>query len=318
MKKKINGVVVTICAAILSSAAQASDLTIGVPSWPSASVTAYVMKDVLEENLGLEISMQTGSNPIIWEAIDRGTIQVHPEVWLPNQQNLYNKYVKDKGTAVKNEHGILAKQGLCITKEMSKKSGIASIYDLTDPDKAALLDSNGDGVGEIWAGAPGAASTTVEKIRAKSYGYDQTVTLTEVDTPVNWAALDSAERQGKPYVFSCYTPHHVFSMYDIVFLDEPNHDPNQWHIIQPTDDPNWLESSQASTGWPAAYVQPVYAKSLEGAYPQAALILKNFRVSADILSAWSYGVVVDKKSAQEVAKEWVKDNSDQINQWLGL
>ena len=37
---------------------------------------------------------------------------------------------------------------------------------------AANFDTDGDGMGEIWIGAAGWASTNIEKIRAKSYGYD--------------------------------------------------------------------------------------------------------------------------------------------------
>ena len=316
--KTIKTLCVATTLATASLSAQAADLVLGVPSWPSASVTSNVIKEVLEENLGLEVGLQSGSNPIIWEAIDRGTMQLHPEVWLPNQQNLHDKYVVEKGTAVKNEHGLLAKQGLCITKAMSEKYYIKSVYDLTDPDKAALLDTDGDGMGEMWAGAPGAASTTVEIVRAKSYGYDQLLKLVEVDTPVNWAALDTAVAAEKPYVFSCYTPHHVFAIHEIVFLDEPEHNADNWKVVQPTEDPNWLEKSNADSGWPAAYVQPVYAKSLETDFPQAALILKNFNVNADILSAWSYSVVVEKKTPEDVAQEWIEGNSEIVNSWLGL
>ena len=308
----------TAALTVASLSTQAADLVLGVPSWPSASVTSNVIKEVFEENLGLEVGMQGGTNPIIWEAIDRGNMQLHPEVWLPNQQNLYDKYVKGTGTAVKNEHSIEAKQGVCITKAMSEKTGIKSIYDLTDPDKAALLDSNGDGVGEIWVGAPGAASTTVEIVRAKSYGYDQILKLIEVDNAVNWASLDAAVKAKRPYVFSCFTPHYIFAVHDIVFLNEPTHNPATWNIVQPTDDPNWFEKSSADSSWPIAYVQPVYAKSLEKEFPQAALILKNFNLTADILNAWSYSVVVEKKSPEDVAHEWVAKNDDIVNGWLGL
>jgi glycine betaine/proline transport system substrate-binding protein len=250
--------------------------------------------------------------------MDRGAMHVHPEVWLPNQGNLYQKYVVENGTVVKNENSIEAKQGVCITKEMSEKYDFKSIYDLTDPDKAALMDTDGDGMGEMWPGQPGAASTSVEVIRARDYGYDQTLELVETDTPINWAALDVAVKAGKPYVFSCYTPHYIFALYDIVFLEEPPHNPETWNVIQPTDDPDWLEKSTADSGWPIAYVQLHYAKSLEIEQPEAALILKNFKVSADILSAWSYSIVVDKKDPTTVAEEWVANNSDIVDSWLGL
>ncbi|WP_372881244.1 glycine betaine ABC transporter substrate-binding protein [Psychromonas sp.] len=316
--KRIQKLYIAVSLGLTGAPAQAADLVLGVPSWPSASVTSNVIKTVLEENLGLDVGMQSGTNPIIWEAMDRSSMQVHPEVWLPNQQNLYQKYVVDNGTVVKNEHSVEAKQGLCITKAMSEKYDITSIYDLTDPDKTALMDSDGDGVGEIWAGEPGAASTTVEIVRAKSYGYDQTLKLVQVDVPINFAALDGAVKEKRPYVFSCYTPHYVFALYDIVFLTEPKHNPDTWKTIQPTGDPDWLAKSNADSGWPVTYVQMHYAKALQKEQPEAAEILKNFAISADIMSKWSYSVVVGKKSPDQVATEWVANNQDIVNSWLGL
>ncbi|MDN2664578.1 hypothetical protein OW492_14465 [Psychromonas sp. 14N.309.X.WAT.B.A12] len=316
--KRVTKLCLAISLGLTGVSAQSADLVLGVPSWPSAGVTSNVIKIVLEENLGLDVGMQSGTNPIIWEAMDRGSMQLHPEVWLPNQQNLYQKYVVENGTVVKNQHSVEAKQGLCITKEMSDKYDIKSIYDLTDPDKSALLDSDGDGEGEIWAGEPGAASTTVEIIRAKSYGYDQTIKLVQVDIPVNFASLDAAVKAKKPYVFSCYTPHYVFALYDIVFLTEPKHNDATWKTIQPTNDPDWLAKSNADSGWPVTYVQMHYAKSLEKDQPEAAEILKNFSITSDIMSEWSFSVVVGKKSPANVAAEWVKNNQDIVNTWLGL
>ncbi|MGB5444269.1 MAG: glycine betaine ABC transporter substrate-binding protein [Psychromonas sp.] len=315
--KRITKLCLAVSLGLTGVSAQAADLVLGVPSWPSAGVTSNVLKIVLEENLGLDVGMQSGTNPIIWEAMDRGTMQVHPEVWLPNQQNLYEKYVVENGTVIKNQHPVEAKQGLCITKDMSEKYNIKSIYDLTDPDKAALLDTDGDGMGEIWAGEPGAASTTVEIIRAKSYGYDQTIKLVQVDVPISLASLDASVKAKKPYVFSCYTPNYVFSMYDIVFLTEPAHNAETWKTTQPTDDPGWLAKSNADSGWPVAYVQIHYAKALEKTNPAAADILKNFKVTAEILNEWSYSVVVGKKSPEQVAEQWVSKNSDIVESWLG-
>ena len=68
---------------MLSAPASAADVVIGVPNWPLVEVTANVIKAVVEQNLGLTVELQTGTNPVIFEAMDKGTMQIHPEVWLP-------------------------------------------------------------------------------------------------------------------------------------------------------------------------------------------------------------------------------------------
>ena len=111
---------------------------------------------------------------------------------------------------------------------------------------AKHFDTNGDGRGEIWIGASGWASTNIEKIRAKSYGYDETMELVEMDETLAMANLDAAVAKDADHVLFCYTPHHVFALHDLVILEEPAYDASKWMVIQPTDDPQWLEKSGRS------------------------------------------------------------------------
>ena len=280
-------------ALMMAGAVQAADVVIGSPNWPSVQATAYILKVVLEENLGLEVEVQNGTNPVVFEAMEKGSMHVHPEVWLPNQDNLHNTYVKENGTVLMNPNGVSAFQGICATKHTAETLGVSKITDLTDPSIASQFDSNGDGKGEVWIGATGWASTNIEKIRAKSYGYDQTLDLTEMDETLAMANLDAAVQQKKPFVFFCYTPHHMFELHDLVILEEPAHDPDKWIVFQPTDDPNWLENSSAGVAWENANLHIHYAKSLEESQPEAAEILSNVKLSTDQVSAMVYAIIVE-------------------------
>jgi len=103
------------CAVALSgfgTVATAADVVIGVPNWPSVLATAHVLKVAMENNLGLEVELQNGTNPVVFEAMDSGSMHVHPEVWLPNQTNLNNQYVQEKsgsgrGRGTEREHRVL-------------------------------------------------------------------------------------------------------------------------------------------------------------------------------------------------------------------
>ena len=299
-----------------STAAQAADIVIGVPNWPSVAATANVLKVVIEQNLGLEVELQNGTNPIVFEAMDKGSMHAHPEVWMPNQQNLHNTYVKDKATVVMNPNGVEAFQGMCIPKAFADEHNIRSIDDLSNPDVSALFDTNGDGKGELWIGAPGWASTNVEKIRAKSYGYDQTFELTESDETLAYANLDNAVKGNKPWIGFCYTPHYVFVLHELQILEEPPYDAAGWNVIQPTDDPAWLEKSEAGMAWDTAYLHLHYAKALEESYPEVATLFNNMKLDTDIVSAMTYALVIDKADPAEYANQWVADNEDLVLGWL--
>ena len=309
----------TLCAALLSAAmssAHAADVVIGVPNWPSVAATASILKVVLEDNLGLEVELQNGTNSVIFEAMDSGSMHVHPEVWLPNQANLHDKFVKTKGTVRMNPNGVASFQGMCVTKATAERTGITRLADLSDPDMAKHFDTNGDGRGEVWIGASGWASTNVEKIRAKSYGFDETMELLEMDETLAMANVDTAVAKDANHVFFCYTPNHMFAMHDLVILEEPAYDASKWMVIQPTDDPQWLEKSEAPVAWDLAYLHVHYAASLEQTHPEAASLLNGVKLDTDLVSGMTYALVVDKADPDEYARQWVQENAALVDSWM--
>lgn len=296
--------------------AQAADVVIGVPNWPSVRVTAHVLKTVMEDNLGLEVELQNGTNPVVFEAMDSGAMHVHPEVWLPNQVNLNKKFVMEKKTVRQTAAGVAGDQAMCVTKGTAERTGIKDLNELSNPDMAKNFDTDGDGKGEIWIGAAGWASTNVEKIRAKSYGYAETMKLKEMDETLALAEVDNAVAKKENIVFFCYTPHHMFALHELVILKEPAYDEAKWNVIQPTDDPEWLEKSSAPVAWNTAYLHIHYAAGLEKSHPAAAKMLASVKLNTDQVSAMTYALVVEKADPAEFAKKWVADNGKTVDSWL--
>jgi glycine betaine/proline transport system substrate-binding protein len=299
-----------------AGSAQAADIVIGVPNWASVNATAHVLEVVIEDNLGLDVELQNGTNPIVFEAMDSGSMHAHPEVWMPNQQNLHDTYVKERGTVVMNTTPVQAVQGMCVPTYIAEEHDIRHIDDLSDPDKIAIFDTDGNGTPEVWVGAPGWASTVVEKIRAKSYGYDQMFELTEYEETIAYANLANAATAGEPWIGFCYNPHYIFATQDLTMLEEPAHDPATWNIVQPTDDPDWLEKSSASTAWNGATLHLHYAKELEEAYPEVASLFANFQLQGSDLSEMGKALAVDGVEATDYARQWVADNEDTVINWL--
>ena len=313
---KCMAVGVAMLMAAMTLPARAADIVIGEPNWVSVKATAHLLKVIIEENYGLDVELQNANNPVIFEAMDKGSMHVHPEVWLPNQANLHKKYVKDKGTVLMNPNSVASFQGMCATKYTSDKLGITKISDLTDPDISKALDTDGDGLGEVWIGGTGWASTNVEKIRAKSYGYAETMNLKEMDETLALAEVDNAITQKRPIVFYCYTPHHMFVLYDLVILEEPAHNVDKWIVLQPTDDPEWLEKSSAPMAWDLTHLHIHYAAALENSHPEVASLLSKVKLDTDDVSAMVFALAIEKQDPLDFAKKWVKENSETVERWL--
>jgi len=300
----------------LAGPAMAADIVIGVPNWPSVTVTAKILQNAIEQNLGLDVELQNGTNAIIFEAMDAGSMQIHPEVWLPNQQNLVDQFVTQKESVTISSKSATAFQGMCADKATSEKYSITSIDDLTRPDVAALLDKDSNGKGDLWIGVTGWQSTNVEKIRAKSYGYDQTMDLRESDETIAYAEMDALVKAGKPWVGFCYSPHYAFALQDLVRLKEPAYDSTKWKVAQPDQDPDWLKNSEAAVAWPPLSIQVAYANSLKTDFPDVAAMLEKVQLTTDQLSEMTFALVVEKRDADEYAREWISKNEDLVLSWF--
>jgi glycine betaine/proline transport system substrate-binding protein len=293
----------------------AADLVIGVPDWSSGAVTAQVLKRVLEEQFDVEVDLQQGTNEEIFAGMEAGTVDVHPEVWLPNHEALSTEYVVMRKTVKMSPKGVPARQGICATRYTRDHFGIRSVADLTDPEKAAVLDTSGDGKGEMWIGASGWSSTRIERIRAKSYGFAETMELLEADETMAAAAIDAAVAVDKPLVFYCYEPHHVFELHDVVYLEETPHDPRDWKIVDPASDDDWLAKSKADVAWPVSFFHIHYSAKLAEERPDIAAFLEAVRLDVDMVTEMTYSLVVERRDPSAFAAQWVSENRERISSW---
>ena len=108
----------------------------------------------------------------------------------------------------------------------------------------------------------------------------------------------------------------MFALHELVILKEPAYDEAKWKVIQPTDDPEWLEKSSAAVAWNTAYLHIHYAAALEKSQPAAAKLLSQVKLDTDTVSAMTYALVVEKKDPAEFAKKWVSENSSAVDSWL--
>ena len=316
MKPLLRGVCVT--AAILGGALQASaaDLVVAMPNWPSGQASANIIKAALEKSLQLKVDVQEMGTMIAFTGLDTGTVDVYPEAWQPNFDQLIQKFSTERGTVHLSPRKVAATQGLCVTQKTYDDYGIHDVADLKDPAKAKVFDTNGDGKGEMWIGARGWLSTDVEHIRAKSYGYADTMTLLEMPEEVAMSAVDAAAATDRPIIFYCYSPHHVFELHQVKHLSEPPFDATKWNIVLQADDPMWLSKSDAPVAWKPSSFSVAYATSLSKRLPQVAKFLDNIDFTADEVTAMSYAIEVERQDPAKFAEQWVASHEDRVKAWL--
>jgi glycine betaine/proline transport system substrate-binding protein len=298
----------------MTSPSSTADLVIAMPNWPSGQASAYIVKLAIAEKLGLEAEIKELGTMLAFAGMQSGEVDIVPEVWRPNFDDLVARYGPNGAKSVAlSPMSVPAWQGLCATRD-AVDAGIKTVSDLNDQQKTSMLDTDGDGSGEIWIGAWTWKSTGIERVRANSYGYAKTVTLVEAEEDVAMAAVDAAIATGRPMVFYCYAPHHIFKLHDVVRLTEPQYDPEKWHIV-PETDPLWISKSSAPVAWGPVQFQIAYSATLLTKHAEVAALLEKIDFKPDEISAMSYALQVDRQVPSEYAKAWIAQNRSRLDEW---
>jgi len=302
-----------------SASFAAEKVNIGAPAWTGAQAIAHLIQEIVVTRIGGEADLVPGNNAAIFQAMDqgKGDIDVHPDVWLPNQESFTKKFVDGAGTVTLSDNSYEGKQNFCVTKAFSEKNGVTSIFDLARPEIAELMDSDGNGKGEIWIGAPGWASANVNEVKVRDYGLLPFMDPIRADQAVMTATVADSVKKDQGYAFYCYSPHAIWFQHDIVRLEEPAFDPEKYIALQPSDDADWYDKSKVMTEDAIKQVQIAYSNSLTERSPAIADLLANMALDGETVSGFAYEIEGGKDPA-DVAKEWVAANSDRVDSWLGL
>ena len=88
-------------------------------------------------------------------------------------------------------------------------------------------------------------------------------------------------------------------------------------IVQPNDDPDWYDKSKVTSGYATTTVHIAYAASLAERQPGLVAALEKMSFEPDDVSRMAFEIIVNKKPAADVAREWVKANQETVSKWFG-
>ena len=205
-----------------------------------------------------------------------------------------------------------------MSKAFGEANNITDIADLGRPDVAELMDSDGNGKGEMWIGAPGWASANVNEVKVRDYGLLDFIEPIRAEESVKTARIKDSIAKGEGYAFYCYKPHAVWFMFDVEMLTEPTYDPEKYVMVQPSDDPDWYNKSMVASKDALKEVQIAWSNSLADRSPAIAEFFANFSLTSDDVSQLAFEISANGKDAADVAAEWVNANSDRVDAMLGL
>ncbi len=315
VKTSLAGVALAVA---LGGAAQAQEtVAIGELSWDGQRAISYVMKAVIELRLGSKAEIKKAEAAVVMASMDKGDggLDVYADMWMPNQTEKWNKYIDEAGTVDHNAAPYPGTQAIFVPTYIAEQ-GVRSIDDLKKPEVAAMFDSDGNGKGEYWPGAPGWNSTNRWAIKFKSYGLDDLWEAVPVDDAIFKSQLDGAYRKKDAILFYYWTPEWIHAAYDITPIEEPARYEGCEEVYQTADREDWLEASKFDCVSNDAEVWNAFSMSLHERNPKAACFLKNMVLNPDMVNGWILRIGRDKEDPQDMAEEWVEANPEIVDVWL--
>ena len=284
-------------------------------SWIGAKAIAHVIKAVIDGPLGSEAEIIQGmsNHAFIAERMDKGdgSVDVYTDMWMPNQQAIWDKYIVEAKSVGHNEP-YFGTQGMFVPHYMSDK--VKSFSDLSNPEFAAMFDKDGNGKGEYWAGDINWKSTKMWQVKFKSYGLTELWEPEIVSEAIFKEQLLAAYVFERPILFYYWTPGWVHAAYDSRALDEPEH--TEGCMDLKLDQEDWLEASTFSCKHPDAQVFVVYSRSLEQRNPAAAKFLSQVKFDPATINDWILQIGHNQEDPQDVAEAWVEKNPEVVNAWI--
>jgi len=254
-----------------------TNVKIGYINWQEDIAVTYLWQEILKEK-GYQVELVNVDVAPLFVGLNKGDLDLFLDSWLPITQQAYWEKYKDKlddyGPWYKGE----AKIGLVVPKYV----GINSIDELN----GQKTNFSGQIIG-IDPGA-GIMKATDKAISDYALNYE----ITQGSEAAMLATLDKAYKDKKWLVMTGWSPHWMFSKYELKYLSDPK------------------KAFGAAEG-----LHILANKEFTQKQPSIAAMLKNFKLNDQQIGSLE-SLINQGLLPQDAAKKWIAENTSLVNSWM--
>ncbi|MGE7186474.1 glycine betaine ABC transporter substrate-binding protein [Peribacillus sp. NPDC006672] len=254
------------------------ELTIGQLNWAENIAVTNMWKAILEDK-GYNVKLSVLNMGPMMMALKGGSLDASLEVWVPVQDANYLEKFQDTVNFSESTWFDNAKVGLVVPTYLEE---VNSVEDLNKHKELF----NGDIIGFD----PGSGTMEVTEKLIEDYNLE--FELIPSSEPAMLSEIKKAVENEKPIVATLWSPHGVFSKYDLKFLEDPQ---NTFGSVEK--------------------IHHATRHGFEKDYPEVSEWFKNWKMDEQQI-----GQLIDYvESAEdplEGAKKWVEENQELIGEWV--
>ena len=295
-----------------ASAACESPIKFGALTWESGQFTSGVLKYIAEEGYGCTVEEMPGAGPALETALSQNDIQIIGEQWIGRSPIMENAIEQNKVAVIGDTLKGGATQGWYVPKYVLEENpGLRRYQDL--PKYADLFKDPEDPSKSRFMNCPSGWTCEIFNTRLlKNTGLDSIFNNAH---PGTGAALDaeiaSAFEQHKPLLFYYWQPTGLMAKYDFAALEFPDHKDACWQDLLLADG-----TSDCVSGFPVSPLGIAASTPFIDTNPELAEVFKRVQFTSDELNGAILEMSESKRSGDEQALVFLRDNPDVWRGWL--
>ncbi len=295
-----------------ASAACESPIKFGALTWESGQFTSGVLKYITEEGYGCKVEEVPGAGPALETALSQNDIQIIGEQWIGRSPIMENAIEQNKVAVIGDTLKGGATQGWYVPKYVLEENpGLRRYQDL--PKYADLFKDPEDPSKSRFMNCPSGWTCEIFNTRLlKNTGLDSIFNNAH---PGTGAALDaeiaSAFEQHKPLLFYYWQPTGLMAKYDFAALEFPDHKDACWQDLLLADG-----TSDCVSGFPVSPLGIAASTPFIDTNPELAEVFKRVQFTSDELNGAILEMSESKRSGDEQALVFLRDNPDVWRGWL--
>jgi glycine betaine/proline transport system substrate-binding protein len=283
-------------------------VTINENAWAGSTANVYIAKSVLEDELGCQVEITKIAEIPVFQAMADGEVDAVLEDWQHTDE--YKKYIEEAGTVVDGGPlGVEGHIGWFIPQYLMEEHPEFKTWEGLKGNEDLFKTAESGDQGMFLGGDPSYVQKDKELIKALGLNFKHVTAGAEPAQVARWTQL---YKQEKPVIFYWYTPQFYNQQYDLAEVQLPERTPDCKDDAKAGGNPE-----QYKCAYDVTVIEKLFSKEFAESGSPAYDVLKNMKLTNDDQEAVAKAIAGDKEDPEKAAADWVEQNQDKVQAWLG-
>jgi glycine betaine/proline transport system substrate-binding protein len=293
--------------------AKCGSLTMDENAWAGATANVYVLKYVLEKNLGCKVNIaKLPESTPLFQAMTDGKVDVVPEDWNNILLQVNRHFVtKEKSIVNLGSNGVIGHIGWYIPTYLMKQHPEFKTWRGLKGKESLFKSPESGSQGMFLGGDPSYVQKDQQLIKQLGLNFKFVSVGAEPAQVARWTQL---YKRKKPVLFYWYTPQYLNASYQLSEIKLPPRGKNCVDSYNPKLGSNW-------SIYRCAYGLTIIDKLLTTKFAKsgspAVAVIKRWKWSANDQNTVANMIAGKHVDPDKAAEAWVKANPAKVKAWLG-